>query len=57
MGLTLGNGMPNYKRLYTAVLTPDVLQALDIRPDEIHRRDFKTFNRVQTCALIRILGL
>lgn len=56
-GLVLGSGLPNYPRLYTSVLTPDVLEALDIKPAEIHCRQFKTFNRVQTCALIRILEL
>lgn len=51
------SGSPNYVQLYTKVLTPDVLERLGCSIEEIRRRDFKTFNRVQTCALIRILEL
>lgn len=56
-GLINARGLPVYKRLYTQVLTLDVIQAIGSTPEAIRLPGMKTFNRVQTVALIKILGL
>lgn len=56
-GLINARGLPVYKRLYTQVLTLEVIQAIGSTPEEIRLPGMKTFTRVQTVALIKILGL
>jgi hypothetical protein len=47
----------NYKRLYTCVLTDDVLLKIGLTPDLCKSKSFKTFTAVQSNLLKNILSL
>ncbi len=56
-GLMQRSGYIYYKGLYTKVLTPEVIAAMNCTTEEIKDSRLRVFTRQQTLQLIEILGL
>lgn len=56
-GCRRGSGGINTKRLYSCVLTDQVLAALDLSAAQVRTKSFKTFTRQQSMQLRTLLGI
>lgn len=56
-GLVSARGRVNYRRLYLRVLTPEVLQALDMKPETVRNPGMKEFDAVRSARLRQILHI